>query len=196
MGKWLIKKGLRKCCKCKKIYPLKEEYFPKSNKKGDGGFRYVCRECDAKILEELRRHPIYMKNRREHQRQYRKRREVKERRNKRRKEKRLTDAKYRLDMNMHTAIWKTLKKQKAGRKWEELVGYSVNELMKHLERQFDENMNWENYGSYWHIDHIKPKSLFKYNSPDELEFKKCWALENLQPLEKTKNIKKYNHYRE
>ena len=35
--------------------------------------------------------------------------------------------------------------------------------------------------------------IFRTHSHDE-EFKKCWALENLQPMEKIANIKKGNKY--
>ena len=31
---------------------------------------------------------------------------------------------------------------------------SDNSLREHLENLFDENMNWDNYGSYWEVDHI------------------------------------------
>jgi 5-methylcytosine-specific restriction endonuclease McrA len=51
-------------------------------------------------------------------------------------------------------------------------------------------MTWENYGIYWHIDHIKPLSWFNL----ETEFKDAWALSNLQPLEATKNLSKGNRY--
>lgn len=60
------------------------------------------------------------------------------------------------------------------------------------EKQFDSNMNWSNYGKYWHIDHIYPQSLLPYTSMTDENFKKCWALDNLQPLEKIANIKKGN----
>ena len=55
-------------------------------------------------------------------------------------------------------------------------------------------MNWDNHGTYWHIDHIKPKSWFKYDSAEHPEFKQCWSLENLQPLEAEKNLAKSNKY--
>lgn len=100
----------------------------------------------------------------------------------------------RLDYNMSTHVWLVLKNKKNKRSWNELVGYSVDELIKHLENQFSPKMNWNNYGPYWHVDHIKPKSLFKYDSPDDMEFKKCWALKNLQPLEKFLNLSKNNRY--
>jgi len=107
--------------------------------------------------------------------------------------KRKIDPKYRLDENMGSAIARSLKDKKAKRPWEVLVNYTLEELIRHLEKQFDNRMSWDNYGSYWVVDHVKPKSLFSYISPNDLEFKKCWALGNLQPLEKRKNIKKKNH---
>ncbi len=102
--------------------------------------------------------------------------------------------KYRLDENMGSAICRSLKDKKAGRKWEILVNYDLEELMKHLEKQFDGAMSWDNYGNYWAVDHIKPRSLFSYSSPNDPEFKQCWALNNLQPLEKIENIRKNNIY--
>lgn len=109
-----------------------------------------------------------------------------------RKERRQSDPKFRLDSNMATAVWLILKGKKAWRKWQDLVGYSVKDLMRHLEKQFDDKMFWQNYGSYWWIDHIIPRSHFKYEVPEDPQFKRCWALENLQPMEKIANIKKGN----
>lgn len=105
-------------------------------------------------------------------------------------QRRKDDPKFRLNQAITNCVCKALRGKKAGKRWEILVGYTLEDMVKHLEKKFDEKMSWENWGNYWHIDHIKPKSLFKYTSPDEIEFKKCWALENLQPLEKFANIKK------
>ena len=110
-----------------------------------------------------------------------------------------TDPKFKLDHNISSAIRVDLKHRKAsknGRRWEKLVGYTIQQLSEHLEKQFDENMTWENQGSYWHIDHIKPKSLFTYNDAECEEFRKCWGLENLRPLEGRENIRKSNKYSE
>ena len=108
------------------------------------------------------------------------------------KQRREEDPKFRLDQNMKNLIYYSLKGKKAGRRWESLVDYTLKDLMEHLESRFDENMTWENYGNYWHIDHIKPRSLFKYTFSEEPEFKECWSLKNLQPLEKTANLRKSN----
>jgi len=108
------------------------------------------------------------------------------------KEKRKTNPKFRLDANIATAVYKVLRSSKKWKKWQDLVGYKIEELISHLEKQFDDKMTWNNYGSYWEVDHIKPKSLFKYETAEDPEFKKCWALNNLQPLEKSENRVKRN----
>jgi 5-methylcytosine-specific restriction endonuclease McrA len=79
---------------------------------------------------------------------------------------------------------------KAGRHWESLVGYNVDQLKKHLEKRFKVGMTWDNYGPYWHIDHIIPISAFNFETPNDIDFKKCWALKNLQPLEAVENLRK------
>lgn len=101
---------------------------------------------------------------------------------------------YRIDASMASMIWQSLKGIKAGRKWEALVGYTLKDLIEHLEKRFTDKMSWKNYGPYWHVDHIKPRILFSYVFPEDKEFKECWALNNLQPLEGIANIKKGSKY--
>ena len=78
---------------------------------------------------------------------------------------------------------------KAGRKWQLLVGYTLDELIIHLEKQFKDGMSWDNYGE-WHVDHIIPKSAFNYERPEHIDFKRAWALSNLQPLWGRENVRK------
>jgi hypothetical protein len=67
---------------------------------------------------------------------------------------------------------------KNGYKWETLVGYTVGQLMKHLEKQFRSGISWENYGKEWHVDHIIPIVAFNFETPFDLDFRRCWALKN------------------
>ena len=103
---------------------------------------------------------------------------------------------YRINDTIRSGIRYSLKGNKNGMHWETLVGYTKEDLIEHLEAQFEPWMNWDNYGIYekgkmkWQIDHIKPVSSFNFTSPEDPEFKECWALENLQPLEVIENIKK------
>lgn len=79
---------------------------------------------------------------------------------------------------------------KNGNSWVDLVGYTIDELMEHIERQFARGMTWENYGSYWHIDHIVPLCDFKIREAGDDEFMRAWGLPNLRPLEASENYAK------
>ena len=119
---------------------------------------------------------------------------------KRRLAKRQWDQKHRLDPfhrvsnNIRTNMAHALQGKKGFRKWESLVGYSLQDLINHLQSKLSTDMTWDNYGSLWQVDHITPKSWFKYDSAEHPEFKKCWALANLQPKLTTDNIKKGNRF--
>jgi hypothetical protein len=89
------------------------------------------------------------------------------------------------------AMRRSLKGSKAGRHWEMLVGYTIDDLKKHLEKQFQTGMTWGNY-SEWQIDHRIPISAFNFNTPEDIDFKKCWALKNLQPMWAIENFRKHN----
>lgn len=135
----------------------------------------------------------YYKNNKERIKKYNE--EHKKERNEWYVNKRKKDPMYRLNKNISGLMNYSLKKNgssKGGNSWRKLAGYSTDELKKHLEDKFNENMNWGNYGSYWEIDHIMPRSSFKFFDYNDLEFKKCWSLSNLQPLEKSKNREKSN----
>lgn len=97
----------------------------------------------------------------------------------------------RINNSISALIRYSLKGNKLGQHWEFLVGYSLEDLRAHLEKRFKEGMNWENYGQ-WHIDHKIPISVFNFEKPEDEDFKRCWALKNLQPLWAFDNIKKSN----
>ena len=86
-----------------------------------------------------------------------------------------------------------LKQGKNGVKTEQLLGYTMEDLRKHLESKFTDGMSWDRFDE-WHIDHVKPVSMFKFSSVDDPEFKECWALSNLQPLWALDNLRKGNKY--
>lgn len=100
----------------------------------------------------------------------------------------LSTPKGRLNNSVSSAIGQSLRGNKNGGHWEDLVGYTLEHLKKHLEKQFDEHMSWDNYGSYWWIDHIVPISKHHFETAKDLDFQRCWNLKNLRPLEKIANI--------
>jgi hypothetical protein len=104
---------------------------------------------------------------------------------------RRTDPGFRLKSNTRTAVWTCLKEGNVAkyRSTFELLGYTLEELMSHLEALFTEGMTWDNYGE-WHVDHKIPMSSFNFETTEDREFKLCWCLDNLQPLWGPDNLSK------
>jgi hypothetical protein len=75
------------------------------------------------------------------------------------------------------------------------VGCTVAQLMRFLELKFAPGMSWDNHGTYWHIDHIKPLASFDLTNEDE-RYEAC-GYQNLQSLPVFDNISKgARHYPE
>lgn len=71
------------------------------------------------------------------------------------------------------------------------IGCNIQYLREWFEYNFDSEMNWENYGTYWSIDHVIPVS--KFDLIDENEKYKCWNWSNLVPVSTFKNSSKKNN---
>lgn len=70
------------------------------------------------------------------------------------------------------------------------LGITMSEYVQYMEKQFDENMNWDNYGSYWEIDHIKP--IDSFDLTDEKQIYECFNYLNTRPLYWKHNKEKSN----
>jgi hypothetical protein len=155
------------------------------------------REKNKDTLSEY--HKKWSENKREHlikyHKEWREKNIDKHRENKRNYERtrKANDPIYKLINNFRTAIYQVLKEnqvQKNGHYFD-ILKYSPENLIEHLENKFKDNMTWDNYGE-WHVDHIKPISSFKITEIGDKEFMSCWSLENLQPLWGEENIRKSN----
>lgn len=116
---------------------------------------------------------------------------------KQRKDKKLSDNQKQVRHNVRGLVTQKLRNRglTKNNKTFNALGYSPEELIKHLESKFQPGMAWENYGrDGWHIDHIVPDSWFTYESMEDQGFKDSWALSNLQPLWAKPNHSKGNRY--
>lgn len=78
---------------------------------------------------------------------------------------------------------------------ESTLGYTNDQFKAHLESQFTGLMEWDNYGDYWEIDHIIPVSHYRKTMSGEGLISILITmnrLENLQPLTREDNLKKFN----
>lgn len=97
------------------------------------------------------------------------------------------DPLFRVSRNISKALCRWLRGAKKTKHWEDILGFTKEQLIEHLTPKMTKEMTWENYGSYWHIDHIKPKSWCR-------DIQEIWALSNLQPLEASKNCSKQDRF--
>ena len=74
-----------------------------------------------------------------------------------------------------------------------LLGCSLPFLRSYLEKRFASGMTWGNWGSAWHIDHIRPCASF--NLQDPVQQKQCFHYTNLRPLHAMDNFKKSSLWR-
>ncbi len=101
------------------------------------------------------------------------------------------DINFKIKVNLRNRIWDALKYNRKTGRTLDLLGCTIEELKVHLQSQFTKGMSWDNHG-LWHIDHIKPCSLFDLCKKSEQLT--CFNFKNLQPLWQVDNLKKGNKY--
>lgn len=94
----------------------------------------------------------------------------------------------RLRIRLNDAIKNNSKRGSAVRD----LGCSIEDLKLRLEFLFQRGMTWENYGSVWHIDHVRP--LASFDLTDEFQFLQAVNFTNLQPLLAEENKSKGAKY--
>jgi len=107
--------------------------------------------------------------------------------NERQSYKRKNNINIRLIENLRSRVRSAIKNNRKCTKTTELIGCTTEELITHIEKQFQPDMTWDNYGK-WHIDHIVPCALFDQSDPEEQ--KKCFHFSNMRPMWAFDNISK------
>lgn len=155
--------------------------------KTKGYLRRLCKPCRAEKLK-LKRKSDPLPHKLAARKYYKKhKKEI----NKKLWEYRKNNPMERLRCNIRKRLHKVLKTKRLSKnnKLNDYIGCTKDELIYHIEKQFQPGMSWDNYGE-WHLDHIKPLSLG--NTSHEIE--SLNHFENLQPLWAYDNIKKSNFY--
>jgi len=103
------------------------------------------------------------------------------------------DPLYKLISNFRTAIYTVLKESNVDKygHYFDILQYTPEQLISHLENKFTDKMSWDNYGD-WHVDHKLPITYFNISEMGDEEFMRCWSLDNLQPMWGIENIRKSN----
>ena len=154
------------CKECNNKYLAKYRSKPKNKEKAKAYLKEWNKNNPDKYREYNKK--SYNKNKQSHSKRMKKwnennpnymkewSRKNKEKINEKRREKWSNDLTHRLKSNIRTRIYQSIK-CKTENSFDAL-GCKISEYFVYLEKQFDENMNWGNYGTYWEIDHTIPLS--------------------------------------
>ena len=185
----------KSCKNCKVEQVSKNFYKQKSSK---DGLSHICIGCSVKVRKEN-----YL-NRKEKDSEYAKQKRLKQKQEnpealkeqdklnslKRReyeREKFKNNPILRFSRNIRTRIYLSLKSEKKLKTTIEILCCTIEECKNHIESQFENWMNWDNYGNAcetleyncsWDLDHIIPVSWATTN--EELYMLNHWS--NFQPL--------------
>ena len=203
------------CSNCDKIKPFDEFYNHGLYKDGTFKKKSNCKECVKKIrnTEEnnkksrerskadwnnIKNNKTKLEDFREKNKiackKYRKNNPKKRSETCRRyaKERRNNDVKYRILCNCRRRLHKAIKNTNKSATTQTLIGCTNKKLCNHLESQFTDGMNWDNYGE-WVMDHIIPCVAFNLSRPKEQQ--RCFNYRNLQPMWGSENSSKGSEYK-
>jgi hypothetical protein len=204
--------NVKSCKDCKNELPLEEFYVSYISSKGEKIHKSSCKHChkiysknwikehpkqkqkiqkkyNSKNIEKIKE---YSKNydSREIQKTFYNKNKHKffEYKKKRRKE----NLNFKIKENTRKRIYDYIKNKNLAKKVEYL-GCTIGEYILYLEKQFDENMTWENYGTYWEIDHVI--QLFNFDFNIESNIFKAFNFNNTRPLSIVENRSRSKKYK-
>ena len=166
-----IPENHKKCNHCDQILPFSEY---NKIRKNQPQLNPYCKSCNTIKYKEWKE-----KNGREWGRNYV-------------NNKRKTDPQFKIKQLLRGRYLDALKRHTSGGKVNkshsaiDLIGCTIGEYVEFLENLFYPEMTWENHGTVWEIDHIKPCDAFNLIDPDEQ--KTCFHYSNTTPLFKTTEI--------
>ena len=161
----------KKCSICNTVKDLSE--FP-IRKGSNHGYRHECKDCKKKALQKY------------YQETY----------NAVRREKKKNDIEYRLLCNHRNYVYKCLTQFKIKEDHSlQYLGCTLGNFKEWLEYLFTKDMSWDNYGTYWTVDHVLP--LQQFDLKDKAQQAIAFNWKNLQPsidnFVKSDNIRVYEY---
>ena len=192
--------GLKKCNGCGKVKILKDFCVHKLALDGREG---ACRVCRNERQRKNYQRPEVKAKQKIDDKERNQRPEVKARHRELAKKRRAEDPNFKIAQNLRRIVRQSIKNglrigemsgKKAGSAVDDL-GCSVQELIDHLEKQFEPGMTWANLGKghgKWNIDHIVPLAAFNLTNRDQ--FLSAVHHTNLRPLWSEENTAKGDRF--
>jgi len=162
---------LKTCTICKLTFPMKNFHLAKCK----GTIRAMCKECSS-----IKRKEYYQNHKKEVNKQV----------TEYQIEKMKKDPIFKMERRLRCRIYHAFISQDNSKKKRtlEYLGCSIKWFQEWIEFQLYDGMTLENYGEFWHIDHVKPCISFDLSKEEQIV--ECFNWKNLRPLTATKNLEK------
>lgn len=129
----------------------------------------ICRKCESiKTVEYYKKYP--------------------EKRQEYENKKYRTDYSYRFASLLRSRLRCCVGSKKGGLHTLDVLGCSRSIFLIWMDSNFYDDISWSNYGSYWHIDHIKPCASFDFLKQSHI--KECFHWSNMRPCLAIENVTK------
>lgn len=89
------------------------------------------------------------------------------------------EKKHKVDKNVRQNLEYAIR-NKSPLRWGEILGFTREEFIEHIESEFSEGMTFDNYGEWVISSHI-PKRCYNFSSIRDIDFKNFWSLKNITP---------------
>lgn len=176
-------KNLKKCNTCFSIKNLLDFYKDSSSY---DGYQNKCIDCTKEYNNSY--NPYLLESNKKKLKEYKNRKDIKEKDKLLKKEKYNNDINYKIRSNVGIRINDMIKQTRVNKNNSTLyyLGCEIDFFKSYIETLFKPEMNWDNHGDIWELDHILPCSSFDFNEEENIF--KCFHYTNYQPLFKTTKI--------
>jgi hypothetical protein len=121
---------------------------------------------------------------------YREKDDYREKQNKSKKERYHNNPIERTGLNYRCHLRNYIFRHQVSKNIDKMVGLSPEQMKEWLEHNFKPGMNWENYGTFWNLDHVMPCS--SYNLENKTELYECFSWKNTLPVYCKENLVKFD----
>lgn len=141
--------------------------------KTKGKVRAMCKKCSSQQRKEYYRNNKTAVNKQVTQYQV---------------EKMKRDPLYKLERRLRCRIYHALiaQGQTKTQRTHKYLGCTSQFFQEWIEYQLYDGMTMDNYGKFWHVDHVTPCASFDLSDPEQLD--KCFNWKNLRPYKAEKNL--------
>lgn len=170
--------GEKKCSKCNEIKSWDQFRQDK--------YTNVCNECNSSILYEWRdKNRAHFNN---YMNEYRKKDEVKEKIRIARRKKYLESPTEQIYRSLRCKYRNCMYDEALFNSKKHVFGCCYEFFHHWIEFNFKDDMEYWNYGKYWHYDHLKPVSSFDIETLNDNQ--ECFGWKNTIPLTCVENLQK------